>query len=592
PYSGTQVHAVRRVNGSGGSSKTIRISARGTICQGAYPIMQLYVNGTYKTQWPVTNTYANYDYTMILSGSDVIEVIFNNDCYAPPEDRNLYVDYVQIRNGGVVEQTIQAEDGAMVYDKGAGSAAFDGLNVVAANQTMANNGALRFATGSAMALGYDQNGNMTSRVVNGNAYLFTYNAENRITDVNRDGAQIAHFVYDGDGNRVQSTLGTTTTAFVGSHFEWTGSTSTMVKYYYAHGQRLAMRIGTGTGNTSLTYIIGDHLGSTSTTYRADTGETAKQTYKPWGEVRWTSGTLPTDYTFTGQYSHTADFGLMYYVARWYDPALGRFAQADSIVPDAYNPQAYDRFSYGLNNPSRYVDPSGHEACPPKQCGYTHDYDSAGEWSPLADLYVMRLKAQYGLAGGSELATFDGTELFDHPGYDPAEDEFLASVEQGIAENGAYGNLWSLDVDNLYSQYNFYKMSTTGEGLIQFLLGGVGGVGEASLIALPSFLKLRSEVKAYQQLQALGVGMQLGKVTNANTFVAWTQQLEKLMRDNEDMVLTTDQADFLVTMSKQYGVDVILDPPGHSNPIWNGAHLHFSPNGARTHIRVPDGYVLP
>ncbi|MBE7435985.1 MAG: hypothetical protein HS100_18860 [Anaerolineales bacterium] len=45
----------------------------------------------------------------------------------------------------------------------------------------------------------------------------------------------------------------------------------------------------------------------------------------------------TEYTFTGQYSYTADFGLMYYNARWYDPALGRFTQADSIVPPGVHP---------------------------------------------------------------------------------------------------------------------------------------------------------------------------------------------------------------------------------------------------------------
>jgi hypothetical protein len=34
-----------------------------------------------------------------------------------------------------------------------------------------------------------------------------------------------------------------TTAYVGDGFEWTGSTSTMVKYYSAGGQRVAMRVG-------------------------------------------------------------------------------------------------------------------------------------------------------------------------------------------------------------------------------------------------------------------------------------------------------------------------------------------------------------
>lgn len=44
-------------------------------------------------------------------------------------------------------------------------------------------------------------------------------------------------------------------------------------------------------------------------------------------------------------------------ARWYDPALGRFAQADSIVPGGV--QGWDRYAYTLNNPIRYNDPTGH-----------------------------------------------------------------------------------------------------------------------------------------------------------------------------------------------------------------------------------------
>ena len=52
-------------------------------------------------------------------------------------------------------------------------------------------------------------------------------------------------------------------------------------------------------------------------------------------------------------------GLYHYGARWYDSALGRFIQADSIVPGAGNPLAWDRYAYTLNNPVRYTDPSGH-----------------------------------------------------------------------------------------------------------------------------------------------------------------------------------------------------------------------------------------
>jgi len=53
---------------------------------------------------------------------------------------------------------------------------------------------------------------------------------------------------------------------------------------------------------------------------------------------------------------------MYYGARYYDPALGRFVQADTIVPNPASPQDLNRYAYVRNNPLRYTDPSGHMEC--------------------------------------------------------------------------------------------------------------------------------------------------------------------------------------------------------------------------------------
>ncbi|MGH2537514.1 MAG: RHS repeat-associated core domain-containing protein, partial [Candidatus Promineifilaceae bacterium] len=53
-------------------------------------------------------------------------------------------------------------------------------------------------------------------------------------------------------------------------------------------------------------------------------------------------------------------GLIYMNARFYVPAVGRFASADSIVPDNENPEAFNRYSYSYNNPVNFVDPSGHD----------------------------------------------------------------------------------------------------------------------------------------------------------------------------------------------------------------------------------------
>jgi len=125
-------------------------------------------------------------------------------------------------------------------------------------------------------------------------------------------------------------------------------------YYYHCGLRIAMR----EGNT-LYWLLTDHLGSTSMIVAATDSLTGELRYEAYGQTRDGSGiTYTTKYRFTGQREEGA-IGLYFYNARWYDPALGRFAQADTIVPDAGNPQALNRYSYVRNNPLRYVDRTGH-----------------------------------------------------------------------------------------------------------------------------------------------------------------------------------------------------------------------------------------
>jgi RHS repeat-associated protein len=85
---------------------------------------------------------------------------------------------------------------------------------------------------------------------------------------------------------------------------------------------------------------------------------------PFGGTRWESGATPTDFQFTGQRKESG-FGLYDFNARYYDPTIGRFVSADTMVPGAGNPQALNRYSYVFNNPLRYVDPSGHDPLDPE-----------------------------------------------------------------------------------------------------------------------------------------------------------------------------------------------------------------------------------
>jgi RHS repeat-associated protein len=85
---------------------------------------------------------------------------------------------------------------------------------------------------------------------------------------------------------------------------------------------------------------------------------ARQLYAAWGEVRWSAGTLPTDFTFTGQRNQPG-LGLVYMHARYYHVGLGRWTAADTVVPEPGNPQDLNRYSYVRNSPLVYSDPGGH-----------------------------------------------------------------------------------------------------------------------------------------------------------------------------------------------------------------------------------------
>jgi YD repeat-containing protein len=163
--------------------------------------------------------------------------------------------------------------------------------------------------------GYDQNGNMTSRNVNGQSFTLNYDAENRLVSIT--GAATATFVYDGDSKQVKATVNGVTTYYIGNHYEV--KSGVVTKYYFAGATRLAVRT-----NGTLSYLLGDHIGSSSVTTDANGGNPASALYKAFGETRYALGNLNTDYKFTGQRDDSY-INLLYYGSRRYDLVLSRFA---------------------------------------------------------------------------------------------------------------------------------------------------------------------------------------------------------------------------------------------------------------------------
>jgi len=128
----------------------------------------------------------------------------------------------------------------------------------------------------------------------------------------------------------------------------------VTKYYAFNGQRVAMREG-----DVVYYLHGDHLGSTSVASSDSGALHSRQGYTPYGEVRYVTGELPTEFGFTGQ-RNDSYIKLIQMGARWYDAQIGRFVSADTIIPNFANPQSLNRYAYVENRPLVAIDPTGHD----------------------------------------------------------------------------------------------------------------------------------------------------------------------------------------------------------------------------------------
>jgi chitodextrinase len=127
---------------SNSSMNTITVRAKGSFAGGEWPIMGIWIDGSEINSVTVSSTsYQDFTFTFNGNITNTVDIVFNNDYYdsTTGNDRNLWVDYIIVNN-----QKYEAEAPSTTYDRGYGSAAFDGLNVIPGQEAMLWNGALRF----------------------------------------------------------------------------------------------------------------------------------------------------------------------------------------------------------------------------------------------------------------------------------------------------------------------------------------------------------------------------------------------------------------------------------------------------------------
>ncbi|HYQ70563.1 MAG TPA: RHS repeat-associated core domain-containing protein, partial [Gammaproteobacteria bacterium] len=107
----------------------------------------------------------------------------------------------------------------------------------------------------------------------------------------------------------------------------------------------------------VTFYHNDALGSPVAATDASGTLLWQESYAPYGKrLTQEAGSKHTVW-YTGKPEEAA-FGLSYFGARWYDPAIGRFMAMDPVGFDPDNIHSFGRYGYGNGNPYAYTDPDG------------------------------------------------------------------------------------------------------------------------------------------------------------------------------------------------------------------------------------------
>ena len=120
------------------------------------------------------------------------------------------------------------------------------------------------------------------------------------------------------------------------------------------------------------YLVAAHLGSTRMAPNASGGCLQLHDYLPFGEdtintLGGRTGCYGTSdgvaEKFTGK-ERDSETTLDFFDVRYFSGAQGRFTSPDAplLFADSENPQGWNLYVYGLNNPILYSDPSGHDPC--------------------------------------------------------------------------------------------------------------------------------------------------------------------------------------------------------------------------------------
>lgn len=194
-----------------------------------------------------------------------------------------------------------------------------------------------------------------------------FNMPNVINEDNHE----ARFTYNPDHERAMVDFynggAQTKTRYYTSNYERTVDASTgdveEISYVWGQDAPVAMLVRKN-GALTILYVVTDYLGSITHLIDASGNIVEERSFDAWGRMRdpnnWSYASVPS-YSYDRGYcghEYMSDFRVINMNARLYDPVVNRMFSADPEVSDPSNLQAYNRYSYAMNNPFKYSDPNG------------------------------------------------------------------------------------------------------------------------------------------------------------------------------------------------------------------------------------------
>jgi RHS repeat-associated protein len=189
---------------------------------------------------------------------------------------------------------------------------------------------------------------------------YEYDSENRLVQATTYDGKIISYRYNGDGLLVGRTEEGTTKRYyydgsvIAAEGAVTGTSVNLTSRYLYGADGVAYM---QTGGINYYYLKNGHGDVTGLSN--STGILVNQySYDLWGNAITAQETVHNPFRYSGEYWDNST-KLQYLRARWYDPSIGRFINEDTYEGNVTNPLSLNLYTYVLNNPLKYIDPTGH-----------------------------------------------------------------------------------------------------------------------------------------------------------------------------------------------------------------------------------------